>query len=86
MSAVEIKQLNSELRMAKFDPKVVQGTSDLHDHVREASFGVAEGVLKYPTTLDASNGMFDIDASTGEDPVQPFVNSTQFLAFGLFFG
>jgi hypothetical protein len=86
VSAAEIKQLDSELRMTKFDPKVMQGTSDLHDHVGEASLDVAEGVLKYPTTLDASNGMFDIDASTGEDPIQPFVNSTQFLAFGLFFG
>lgn len=72
--------------MAEIDPKVMQSTSDLHDHVGEANLGVAEGILKYPTTLDASNGMFDVDASTGEDPVQPFVNSTQFLAFGLFFG
>ena len=72
--------------MAELDPKIVQGTSDLHNHVGEAGPGVAKGVLQYATTLDAGNGMFDIDASTGEDPVQPLVSSTQFLAFGFFFG
>jgi hypothetical protein len=86
VSAVEIKQLEGELRMAKFDPKVVQGTGDLHDHVGEASGGVAEGVFNNTTALDASNGVFDTDTSTGKDPIQPFLSSSQLLASRLFFG
>jgi hypothetical protein len=72
--------------VAEFDPKVVQGTCDLHDHVGEASRGVAEGVLNNTTTLDASYGVFDTDTSTGKDPVQPFVSSSQLLASRLFLG
>ena len=72
--------------MSDRDTEIVQTTGNLHDPVRDPLFGEPKNIFDNPAALDASKGVFDFHARTGEDAVEQFVARAECLTFGLFFG
>jgi hypothetical protein len=48
----------------------MQATSNFHNQVGEAGFGVAKGVLDNATALDTGNDVLDLNPETSNDTIE----------------
>lgn len=76
----------SKLRFAMSNAQVMQSASDFHDQIRKVIFAVAKSVFDNSAALNASNGVFNANAKTGNDRVQKARCDGSFLAFCFFLG
>jgi len=58
----------------------MQAARNLHDHIRNTSFGQAQDIFDYPAPFHPSNHVFHDDADTGNEVIEEFVLYAQGLA------
>jgi hypothetical protein len=68
------------------DTKIVQAARNLHDQIRNTSFGQAQDIFDNPATFDAGKHVFHDDARTGEKVIEELILHAQVPAFRLFLG
>ena len=66
--------------------KSMQTTGNLHDHIRNTSFGQTEDICDDAAPFHASNHMFHNDADAGDQMIEELIPNAQLLTSGLFFG
>jgi hypothetical protein len=66
--------------------KIVQAARNLHDEIRQALCGQAQGIFDNPAPFHPGNDVFDDHACTGDEVIEEPVLYAQLLAFGFFFG
>jgi hypothetical protein len=59
----------------------VESTSILHDQIGNTCFGEPKDVLDNATAFHAGDGVFDLDAHTGNNAIKHLIRRTQRLAF-----
>jgi hypothetical protein len=59
----------------------MESTSILHDQISNAILGKTQDVLDDATAFHAGDGVFDLDAHTGNNAIKHLIRRTQRLAF-----
>src|SRR5713226_6567804 len=71
-------------RMTTTHAEIMQAARNLHDHIRNTSFGQTQDIFDYPTPFHPGNRVFHDDAHTGDEVIEELVPHAQLLAFGFF--
>jgi len=71
---------------AELHTQVVKPTSNHHDHIREALFGIPQHVLDDARPLHTGERVLDAHPDPRDFPVAAFLGSRQRLLARLFFG
>jgi len=66
--------------------QIMQTTGNLHDHIRNTTFGQTSDIFDDAAPFHASNHMFHNDADTGDQMIEELVPHAPLLASGLFLG
>ena len=66
--------------------QIMQTTGNLHDHIRNTTFGQTSDIFDDAAPFHASNHMFHNDADTGDQRIEELVPHAPLLASGLFLG
>ena len=72
--------------MTMSNTKVMQATSNLHNSIGQASFGIAKDILNNSAAFDPGNDMLNGYADLGDELVEKLVGRGEFLTSGLFLG
>ena len=64
----------------------MQATGNLHNQIRNPSFGETQDIFDDPAPLHASKHVFHNDADPGDQMIEELVPNAQLLASGLFLG
>ena len=66
--------------------EIMQAAGNLHDQLRNTSFGQAQDIFDDSAPFHTSNDVFHDNADTGDQVIEQLVSYTQLLTSGLFLG